>query len=76
VGGTGAVVLIQGVGGTGAVVLAQGVGGTGAVVLAQGVGGTGAVVLATEMAFRPTALANTNMTKTATTNHLLIDPSE
>ena len=69
-------VLIQGVGGTGAVVLAQGVGGTGAVVLAQGVGGTGAVVLATVMAFRPTALAKTNMANTATTNHLLIDPSE
>ena len=68
--------LAQGVGGTGAVVLAQGVGGTGAVVLAQGVGGTGAVVLATVMAFRPTALAKTNMANTATTNHLLIDPSE
>jgi len=64
------------VGGTGAVVLAQGVGGTGAVVLAQGVGGTGAVVLATVMAFRPTALAKTNMANTTTTNHLLIDPSE
>jgi len=76
VGGTGAVVLDQGVGGTGAVVLAQGVGGTGAVVLAQGVGGTGAVVLATVMPFRPTALANTIMAKTVTTNHLLMDPSE
>jgi hypothetical protein len=76
VGGTGADVLIQGVGGTGADVLAQGVGGTGADVLAQGVGGTGADVLATAIAFRPTALANTDMTNTATTNHLLIDPSE
>jgi len=45
-------------------------------VLAQGVGGTGAVVLANEMAFKPTALANTAMTNTATINHLLIDPSE
>jgi len=76
VGGTGADVLFQGVGGTGADVLAQGVGGTGADVLAQGVGGTGADVLASVMAFRPTALANTNMTRTATANHLLIDPSE
>ena len=75
-GGTGADVLIQGVGGTGADVLAQGVGGTGADVLAQGVGGTGADVLAIEMAFKLTALANTIMAKTATTNHLLIDPSE
>jgi hypothetical protein len=69
-------VLAQGAGGTGAVVLAQGAGGTGAVVLAQGAGGTGAVVLATVIPFRPTALANTNMAKTATTNHLLMDPSE
>jgi hypothetical protein len=76
VGGTGAVVLAQGVGGTGAVVLAQGVGGTGADVLAQGVGGTGAVVLATVMPFRPTALARINMAKTVATNNLLIDPSE
>jgi hypothetical protein len=45
-------------------------------VLAQGAGGTGAVVLATVIPFRPTALANTNMAKTATTNHLLMDPSE
>ena len=56
--------------------LAQGAGGTGAVVLAQGAGGTGAVVLATAIAFRPAALANTDMTNTATTNHLFIDPSE
>ena len=63
-------------GGTGAVVLAQGVGGTGAVVLDQGVGGTGAVVLATAIPFRPTALAKIIMAKTVATNHLLIDPSE
>jgi len=69
-------VLAQGAGGTGAVVLAQGAGGTGAVVLAQGAGGTGAVVLATVILFRPTALANTIMAKTVTTNHLLMDPSE
>jgi hypothetical protein len=64
------------VGGTGADVLFQGVGGTGADVLAQGVGGTGADVLANVIAFKPTALAITDMTKTVTTNHLLIDPSE
>jgi hypothetical protein len=69
-------VLAQGAGGTGADVLAQGAGGTGADVLAQGAGGTGADVLATVIAFRPTALANTSMAKTVTTNHLLMDPSE
>jgi hypothetical protein len=57
-------------------VLAQGAGGTGADVLAQGAGGTGADVLATVIPFRPTALANTSMAKTVTTNHLLMDPSE
>ena len=75
-GGTGAVVLLQGVGGTGAVVLDQGVGGTGAVVLDQGVGGTGAVVLLSVRAFRLTALAKTDIANTVTTNDLLIDSSE
>jgi hypothetical protein len=69
-------VLAQGAGGTGADVLAQGAGGTGADVLAQGAGGTGADVLATVIPFRPTALANTNIANTTTTNHLLMDPSE
>jgi hypothetical protein len=64
------------VGGTGDDVLIHGVGGTGDEVLAQGVGGTGDDVLATVIPFRPTALANTIMAKTAATNHLLIDPSE
>ena len=59
--------------------LAHGVGGTGADVLAQGVGGTGADVLATNdwdaTAFRPIALAKTDIANTATTNDLLIDSS-
>lgn len=79
VGGTGALVDIHGVGGTGALVDIHGVGGTGALVLAtnQGVGGTGALVLAivwVTTAFRPIALVKTSRTKTATTNHLFIDP--
>ena len=60
--------------------LAQGAGGTGAEVLAQGAGGTGAEVLATNdlivTAFRPIALARTDIARTNTTNCLLIDPSE
>jgi len=63
-------------------VLLQGDGGIGAVVLAesQGDGGIGAVVLAeiewAVKAFRPIALVSTSRTKTATTNHLDMDPSE
>ena len=59
----------------------QGVGGIGAVVAdSHGVGGIGAVVK-TEIewvvkAFRPIALVSTSRTKTATTNHLDMDPSE
>jgi len=70
----------QGVGGIGLLVFAHGVGGIGLLVFAnnQGVGGIGLLVLANvewvAKAFRPTALASTSNTKTATINHLFIDP--
>jgi hypothetical protein len=60
----------------------HGVGGIGPLVFARshGVGGIGPLVLASvawvASAFRPTALVKTSNTKTATINHLFIDPPE
>jgi len=70
----------QGDGGIGAVVN-QGDGGIGAVVaVSHGDGGIGAVVMAeiewAVKAFSPIALVRTSSTKTTTTNHLDMDPSE
>jgi hypothetical protein len=66
----------------GPVVFSHGEGGIGPVVLAanQGDGGIGPVVFASVLwvvkAFRPIALVKTSRTRTATTIHLFMDPSE
>lgn len=72
----------QGDGGIGLVVLSHTDGGLGPVILAanQGDGGIGLVVFASVEwvvnAFKPIALVKTNKTRSTTSIHLFIDPSE